>query len=127
MSRFGGIARRLGQVVGNLLDNAIKFTPTGGCVALSGGCRERVVWFEVADSGVGISVEERMRVFEKFYQVHQERNRKQGLGLGLAICRGIVAAHGGKLMIEDAADGGTRVVVELPMEENDEKNSFGSG
>ena len=124
---FRGDARRLGQVVGNLLDNAIKFTPTGGCVTLRGGDREGVVWFEVADSGVGIPVPERVHVFEKFYQVHQDRSRKHGLGLGLAICQGIVAAHGGTLAIKDVATGGTRVVVQLPLEENDEKNDLGGG
>ena len=112
---FWGDERRLSQVVGNLLDNAIKFTPEEGVVVLSGGGDEQWVWFEVEDSGVGIPEEERNLVLNKFYQVETE-TREQGLGLGLAICHKIVAAHGGLLNIEDGQAGGTRIVVRLPLE-----------
>ena len=112
---FCGDDRRLSQVVGNLLDNAIKFTPQGGCVTLSGGSDDKWVWVEVADTGQGIPIEERSKILEKFYQVESE-SREQGLGLGLAICSKIVAAHNGVLKIEESETGGTRIIVMLPLE-----------
>ncbi len=84
---FHGDERRLNQVVGNLLDNAIKFTPQGGEVALAGGREAGEVWISVTDSGAGIPEAERERIFGKFYQVRNDDGRPGGLGLGLAICQ----------------------------------------
>ena len=110
---FCGDERRLAQVVGNLLDNAIKFTPAGGTVTLLGASDADSITIEVLDTGVGIPEEQRERVFGKFYQV-DSIHRQQGLGLGLAICSKIVAAHQGKLEIDNASENGTRIVVTLP-------------
>ena len=110
---FDGDERRLSQVVGNLLDNAIKFTPCGGSVSLSGGQEGETVWMAVSDTGVGIPEDEHQKVLDKFYQV-ENKQRQPGLGLGLAICNKIVDAHRGKLEIEQPDCGGTRMVITLP-------------
>ncbi len=118
---FCGDQQRLGQVLGNLIDNAIKFTPRGGKVVLSGGQMGQQVWFSVQDTGPGIPEWERNQVFEKFYQVSSQ-GRAPGLGLGLAICRQIVNTHGGTVEIGDAAGGGAVVKVWLPKTQAEEKN-----
>ena len=124
---------RLGQVVRNLLDNALRHTPPGGTVQLRlledvgragyppGGAA--TVRLSVRDTGSGIPAEERERVFERFHRAggdigapaHMSR-RAGSSGLGLAICRAIVDAHGGRIWIEPSAGGrtGAEVVVELP-------------
>ena len=117
---FCGDERRLAQVVGNLLDNAIKFTPSGGEVVLSGGRSEGSVWLSVADSGPGIPEPERERVFGKFYQIRSDDGRAQGLGLGLAISHRVVTAHGGRIEIADRPGGGADVTVRIPLESVDE-------
>ena len=112
---FPGDERRLGQMVGNLLDNALKFTHAGGEVVLSGGGGDGEVWISVADMGPGIPEGERERVFGKFYQVRNDDGRVPGLGLGLAICRRVILAHGGQIGISDRTGGGTVVTVRIPV------------
>lgn len=106
---------RLEQVLTNLLDNAIKYSPNGGPieVVLAQGA-DRAVELSVRDHGLGIPVAKRGQIFERFYQAHGESHRS-GLGLGLAICREIVALHGGEIRAEFPDDGGTRFVVRLPV------------
>jgi two-component system phosphate regulon sensor histidine kinase PhoR len=102
------------QVLANLLDNAVKFSPDGGRVTVGlehdddGGVR-----LSVTDEGVGIPPEQREAVFERFHQAHGTQHLS-GLGLGLYITRQIVALHGGGVWIEEPAHRGTRVVVALP-------------
>jgi signal transduction histidine kinase len=107
-------ALRLEQVVRNLLENAIKFSPDGGRIDIS---VQRVagnqVELAVRDRGLGIAPEHRAHLFERFYQAHGS-SHQSGLGLGLYISRGIVAQHGGTIRAEFPADGGTRMVVTLP-------------
>jgi signal transduction histidine kinase len=89
----------------NLVENAIKFTDGGGMVRLVGWDRGEFVEFAVIDSGIGIPVEERERVFERFYQVDSSaRRRYKGTGLGLTICKHIVTQHGGRIWVEDGGD-----------------------
>jgi two-component system, OmpR family, sensor kinase len=104
---------RMGEVLNNLLDNAVKFSPVGGSIEVEVGTtpdgRARLA---VRDHGPGISPEERARVFDRFYQA---RGRwSLGLGLGLYICHQIVELHGGSIEVEGPEDGGTRFVVTLP-------------
>jgi signal transduction histidine kinase len=110
-------ALRIEQVLNNLLDNAIKYSPDGGQIDIevvradAGHAR-----LAVRDRGIGIPPERRAAIFERFYQAHADDHRS-GLGLGLYICRHIIEQHSGTIAAEFPADGGTRFVVLLPAEE----------
>ena len=105
---------RLEQVLVNLLDNAIKFSPEGSVITIAlTGPRPRTVALSVRDRGRGIPPEAQERTFERFSQVHRD-DAAQGLGLGLWVSRQVVELHGGQIAVESPADGGTRVVVTLP-------------
>jgi signal transduction histidine kinase len=89
---------RLTQVLHNLLDNALRHTPGGGSIALRAGCDAGEVWLDVHDSGEGIAARDLPRVFDRFYRADPARSRASGgAGLGLAIVRAIVEAHGGRV------------------------------
>jgi signal transduction histidine kinase len=107
---------RMQQVLGNLLDNALRYTPTGGLVTISCRSTRSVIEVLVTDSGEGIPAEELERVFERFHRVEPSRqNRDGGSGLGLTIARAIVVDHGGGIRAHrDEAGMGTVVVVALP-------------
>ncbi|MGH7480884.1 MAG: PAS domain S-box protein [Longimicrobiales bacterium] len=102
---------RLLQVLGNLLDNALKFTPEGGEVAVR-ATLEGAVRISVHDSGTGIPEEALAHVFDRFWQA--SRSARAGAGLGLAICKGIVEAHGGRIWAESAPGRGTTMHFTLP-------------
>ena len=111
-------AARVGQILENLVENAFKYGPTDGPVAIS--ARVDGEWLEVAvdDEGVGIPATERALVTEPFHRAWNVReSRIPGTGLGLFICRRLVEAHGGRLWLEDRPDGrpGTRVLFTLPL------------
>lgn len=107
---------RLVQVLDNLLSNALRHTPPGGRVLLSVSVpAEGGAVFCVEDSGSGIAEEERERVFERFYRVDKSRSAGSGgRGLGLAIARELVAAHGGSIRVERSKLGGALFIVTLP-------------
>lgn len=103
---------RVLQVFSNLLSNAIKFTPEGGTIRVSAQARGNEVIFTVADSGPGIAPEEIEHLFDRFWQAtHAHR---AGAGLGLAIAKGIVEAHGGRIWVESELGGGTVFTFSLP-------------
>jgi two-component system sensor histidine kinase KdpD len=102
------------QVLVNLLDNAVKYTPPGSPMTLSAWATEGAVTIEVADQGPGLPPGEEHRIFEKFYR-GPHATRPGGAGLGLTICRGIVAAHGGRIWAENRPGGGTAVRFTLPL------------
>ena len=105
---------RLQQIVVNLLDNAIKYTPETGAIALQVGITGNSAFLEVADSGVGISESALPQVFERFFRAEEARaNRTEGTGLGLAIVKSIVDAHQGTIEIRRNDRGGTTVRVEF--------------
>jgi signal transduction histidine kinase len=110
---------RLQQVVGNLLGNAVKFTPAGGWIRVEVGRHDGWAVVRVADSGRGIDAEHLGRVFDRFWQVGETRKSAgDGLGLGLAIVRDLVKLHGGEIRAESAGVGqGATFVVELPVGE----------
>jgi heavy metal sensor kinase len=111
-----GDADQLRRSLFNLLDNAIKFTPTGGTVRVSLERSDGIVHLVVSDTGVGIPAEHIPYVFERFYRVDPARGREiDGTGLGLAICRSIAEAHGGRIRIESDINIGTRAIVTLPV------------
>jgi two-component system phosphate regulon sensor histidine kinase PhoR len=102
-------------VLDNLVDNAIKFTETGGTVSLTARREAEQVSFEVADTGCGIPEADRDRVFERFYQVERARSGPaRGTGLGLAIVRHAVSAMRGTVTLESEPGVGTRVTVRVP-------------
>ena len=103
-----GDATRLVQVVGNLLNNAAKYTPRGGCVTLRGGEAKQagMLLIEVADTGIGIPPDMIEHVFDRFAQVQQHLVHAQGgLGIGLSVVKGLVEMHGGRVVAESAGPG----------------------
>ncbi len=104
---------RLEQVLTNLLDNAIKYSPEGGRVEVELRAVTDGLEIAVTDRGIGVPEEHRARIFDRFYQAHGER-RLGGMGLGLYISRQIVELHGGALKAEFPPAGGTRLVITLP-------------
>jgi heavy metal sensor kinase len=105
---------RLRRLFGNLLDNAIKYTPPGGCVSVSGACRTEAVEIVVSDTGVGVPAEHVPHLFQRFYRAASARGSTSGSGLGLAICDAVVRRHGGQIAIGNRTDRGTVVTVTLP-------------
>ena len=98
-----GDGAQLGEVLENLLDNAVQYTPQGGQVNVSANADGRDVTFTVADTGIGIPEADLERIFERFYRVDAARSREAGgTGLGLSIARHIVDAHGGRIWVESA-------------------------
>ncbi len=112
-----GDAALLRDVLQNLLDNAIQYTPPRGhiSVAASAGPREAVI--TVADTGIGIPLSDSERIFERFYRVDAARSREAGgTGLGLSIAKHIVEAHGGKLWVESTVGQGSKFSFSLPLD-----------
>ena len=112
-----GDAALLRDVLQNLLDNAIQYTPARGHISVSAtaGPREAVV--TVADTGIGIPLADSERIFERFYRVDAARSREAGgTGLGLSIAKHIVEAHGGKLWVESTVGQGSRFSFSLPLD-----------
>jgi PAS domain S-box-containing protein len=105
--------RRLVQVLSNLMANALKFTEPGGRVELNATRSGDVVLFSVSDTGQGIPLEHQPHVFDRFWQAR--RDGRKGLGLGLAIARGIVDAHGGRIWMESAPGSGTTFLFTIPV------------
>ncbi len=106
---------RLEQALGNLVDNAIKYTPSGGRVVLKTELRDGEVYLVVEDTGPGIPPEHLPRVFERFYRADPSRSRAEGgTGLGLAITKHIAVAHGGRVEAANRPTGGARLAVVLP-------------
>ncbi len=99
----------------NLVENAVKYTPAGGRVELTVGRENHAGILSVLDTGPGIPLEARARVFEPFVRLDADRGRETGgAGLGLSIARSIVTAHGGVLTLESPAAGGARFIIRLP-------------
>ncbi|MCL4531857.1 MAG: ATP-binding protein [Actinobacteria bacterium] len=107
---------RMGQVLGNLLDNALRYTPEGGTITVSvdRNAAGRAV-LSVADTGIGISSADLAHIFDRFYRADRSRTRKSGgSGLGLAIVKQLVLAHDGRVWAESRPDAGSRFSIELP-------------
>ncbi|THJ17364.1 MAG: cell wall metabolism sensor histidine kinase WalK [Nitrospira sp. CG24B] len=125
LSPVAGDEGRLVQVLTNLLDNAIKYTPEGGTITVGATLAPSIgnaeppagaIELTVTDTGIGIPEEDRPRVFERFYRVDKARSRELGgTGLGLAIVKHIVEGHGGQVWVEANHPQGSRFVVRLPV------------
>jgi signal transduction histidine kinase len=108
---------RVAQVLRNLLENAVKYSPEGGLVVVRGEVGRKDVTVSVADQGVGIAPEHLNRLFEKFFRVEQGLGRHVvGSGLGLPICRAIVESHGGRIWAESEVGEGTTLFFTIPIE-----------
>lgn len=111
-----GDRAHLKQVMVNLLDNAIKYTPAGGRIDVSVRPRAHHAVLEVADNGFGIPAEALPRVFERFFRADKARSRELGgAGLGLSIVKSICTAHHGEVRVESKEGAGSRFTVELPL------------
>ncbi len=108
--------KRIEQVLRNLLSNAIKYSPDGGAITVK-GCRDKDrVLITVADQGMGIPQWDLEKIFERFYRVEDETaERVRGVGLGLAVCRGTVEAHGGRIWAESTYGEGSTFHLDLPV------------
>ncbi len=117
LPRVIGDEDRLAQVFTNLIDNALKFTPAGGRVTLTSCLVKDHIEISVADTGPGLSKEEQSRIFERFYQADRSRQggSGHGVGLGLAIAREIVQAHGGNIRVTSQPGEGSRFTIALPV------------
>ena len=109
--------KRLYQVIQNLLTNAVKYSPDGGCVTLSAHSDRRQLTVAIADEGLGMPATELDRIFDRFHRVGGEVSRRVGgTGLGLAICKGLVEAHGGRIWAESGGEGmGSTFKFTLPL------------
>jgi PAS domain S-box-containing protein len=103
---------RIHQALSNLVGNAIKFTPSGGKIVISARANSDEVVVSVADTGIGIPEDQLSKVFDRYWQ--SGRTDRQGAGLGLAIAKGIIEAHGGRIWLESKARKGTTVQFTLP-------------
>src|SRR5262249_42956733 len=117
-------ARRIGQVVSNLVRNAIKFTPQDGTIRLSASQQGRQILVCVADTGPGIPQEHLAKIFDGFWRVPGPQ--KQGTGLGLSIAKGIVEAHGGKIWAESELGKGSSIFFILPLADLDNTRPAGT-
>jgi two-component system phosphate regulon sensor histidine kinase PhoR len=108
---------RLGQVLVNLLHNAVKFSPDGGDVTVRAFREGDEVVVSVADQGIGIPRAALARIFERFYKVDRARVRGGGTGLGLSIARHVVRQHGGRIWVESEEGTGSVFSFALPVAE----------
>jgi len=117
-----GDEAKLRQVIGNLVGNALRYTPEGSPIELAVGVRTtpggKVSVIEIRDHGSGIPESETNKIFERFYRADTSRTRETGgSGLGLAIVAAIVGSHGGSVQVKETDGGGATLVVSLPVRE----------
>jgi two-component system phosphate regulon sensor histidine kinase PhoR len=111
-----GDASLLHDVLQNLLDNAVQYTPPGGSVVVEAAAGPHEATITVSDSGIGIPLADQERIFERFYRVDDARSREAGgTGLGLSIAKHIVEAHGGRLWVESAVGEGSKFSFSIPL------------
>jgi two-component system sensor histidine kinase KdpD len=103
----------IGQVLTNLIDNALKYSPAGTTIELRAAADPEGVRICIADRGPGLAPGDEKRVFEKFYRARAEGG-PGGVGLGLTICQAVVEAHGGRIWAENRPEGGARFCFVLP-------------
>jgi signal transduction histidine kinase len=111
-----GDEQQLGQAFTNLVENAIKFTPSGGCITVRAEANQKDVLIRVVDTGIGISPEEQGRVFERFYRGrHHGMEHASGSGLGLSLVKAVIDSHKGSIVLESEPGQGTTFFVRLPV------------
>jgi two-component system sensor histidine kinase KdpD len=112
------------QVLTNLLENATRYTPAGSPIDISTEVKNNYVLVSIADRGPGIPAGERERIFDKFYRVLTNQRDTRGSGLGLAVCRGLIEAHGGRIWVEARESGGVLFRFTLPLKSMEEGYSY---
>jgi PAS domain S-box-containing protein len=112
---------RIGQVISNLVRNAIKFTPEAGTISVSAYQRDNQIVVCVSDTGPGIPQDHLLKIFDRFWRVPE--TRKQGTGLGLAIAKGIVESHGGRIWAESEFGKGSKFFFTLPLANLDQSTN----
>jgi len=111
-----GDSEKLHQVMINLLSNACKYSPPGSAVVVSASRSEEMIVIAVKDEGIGIPPEMRDKVFERFYRIdNSDRRMVGGTGLGLALVKDIIDAHGGRIWVEGRAPKGSAIYFSLPI------------
>ena len=110
-----GDQARMKQVIVNLFDNAIKYTPNGGRIILKVYNKNKKSILEISDNGIGIASEDKIKIFERFYRADKVRSRNLGgAGLGLSIVKSICTAHNAEIRVESEEGRGSRFIIELP-------------
>jgi two-component system phosphate regulon sensor histidine kinase PhoR len=118
LPHLSGDSQKIHQMLVNLLQNAVNYTPEEGKIAVEARKEEGGIQIEVTDTGIGIPAEDLPRIFERFYRVDKGRSRELGgTGLGLSIVKHIAEAHGGQVSVESRLGQGSRFRVFLPLEE----------
>ncbi|MBE0596800.1 MAG: PAS domain-containing protein [Desulfuromonadales bacterium] len=107
--------RRIAKVLENIIGNAIKYSPAGGLIQISGGLEGGNYEVAITDQGIGMSAEQRERVFERFYRGDASDTSLGGTGLGMSIARHNIEAHGGRIWVESRQGEGSRVHFQLPL------------
>jgi signal transduction histidine kinase len=107
---------RMAQALGNIVSNAIKFTPAGGQVSTVVRMEDHQLSVRVADTGLSIPASEQEKIFEPFYRGSQGRRIVEGMGLGLSIARDIISAHGGEINVRSQPEGGSNFILQIPVE-----------
>jgi two-component system, OmpR family, sensor histidine kinase KdpD len=115
---------QMDEVLTNLLENAVRYTPAGSPIEVSAHIKGKEAILSVADRGPGVPTADLERIFDKFYRVQDQNGRRQGrhptgTGLGLAVSKGIVEAHGGRIWAELREGGGLVIFVVLPVGEGE--------
>jgi len=107
------------EVLTNLIENAIKYSPDGGKITVTGESNGDKIRITVADEGIGISEEDMEHIFERFQRTNRsEVKRVKGVGLGLYICKSIIEAHGGRIEVASKLDNGSQFTITLPLEQS---------
>jgi len=106
---------RMSQAVGNLISNAIKFTPVGGRIAANVHLKDGYMIVQVQDAGMGIPADEQEKIFQPFYRSAGGKRIHEGMGLGLSIARDIAVAHGGEITLDSAPGSGSRFTLQIPI------------
>ncbi len=106
--------QRIGQVAGNLISNAVKYTPPGGTIEVAVDVEGPWARVSIHDTGIGISREDQAQLFERFYRTSAGRRITGGTGLGLAIARSLVELHGGRIWVDSDGDSGSTFSFTLP-------------
>jgi signal transduction histidine kinase len=116
---------RIKQVLDNLINNAIKFSPNGSSIFINTKKNNNEVVIEVQDEGIGIPEDKQKKIFEPFYQIDSGIDRSfGGTGLGLSICRGIILGHGGKIGVKSNDNKGSIFYFTIPKKSNLEEKGF---
>jgi len=109
---------KIERVLVNLVDNALKYTPENGHIWVQTGQKADSLWLSISDTGPGVPVEDRERIFERFTQGTGDKLKRRGFGLGLAYCRLAIEGHGGRIWVQDGPNGvGSRFTFTLPLEQ----------